>query len=175
MRELKAILLILAGLMIVACVAVEYSLGAEWPSRPDAGWSTDAVVVRTIDGDTLQVEIRRTMTVRLLDCWAPESRTRDLEEKQRGLAAKAHLEQICPPGAAVRLWIPVRNEDLAQSLTLGRALGHVWLASDDKSLSQHQVEAGHAEREKPPKPPATSSRRPVRDWHRLVASRQLAI
>jgi endonuclease YncB( thermonuclease family) len=111
---------------------------------PESGWSTPAVVTRVIDGDTLEVEIRRTVRVRLLDCWSPESRTRNAAEKRRGLAAKAHLEQLAA-GRPCQLQIPTAGDgQLLELITLGRFLGRVWIEGDDRSLSERQVEAGHA-------------------------------
>ena len=59
-----------------------------------------AVVDRVVDGDTLDVTIDLGFhtyiktRVRMEGMNAPESRTRDLEEKERGLAAKARLKEI---------------------------------------------------------------------------------
>ena len=59
-----------------------------------------AVVDRVVDGDTLDVTIDLGFhtyiktRVRMEGMNAPESRTRDLEEKERGLAAKARLQEI---------------------------------------------------------------------------------
>ena len=59
-----------------------------------------AVVNRVVDGDTLDVTIdlgfhtHIKTRVRMEGMNAPESRTRDLKEKERGLAAKARLQEI---------------------------------------------------------------------------------
>jgi len=59
-----------------------------------------AQVRRVVDGDTVDVtidcgfNIHIKERVRLSGINTPECRTRDLEEKKRGLAAKARLEEI---------------------------------------------------------------------------------
>jgi len=59
-----------------------------------------AKVNRVVDGDTIDVTIdlgfhtHIKTRVRMEGMNAPESRTRDLEEKERGLAAKARLQEI---------------------------------------------------------------------------------
>ena len=59
-----------------------------------------AIVDRVVDGDTIDVTIdlgfhtHIKTRVRMEGMNAPESRTRDLEEKERGLAAKARLQEI---------------------------------------------------------------------------------
>ena len=59
-----------------------------------------ATVLRVVDGDTVDALVdlgfstHRKIRVRLYGIDAPESRTRDLEEKKRGLAAKARLVEI---------------------------------------------------------------------------------
>ena len=59
-----------------------------------------AVVNRVVDGDTIDVTIDlgfsvwKKMRVRMEGINTPESRTRDLEEKKRGLAAKDRLKSI---------------------------------------------------------------------------------
>ena len=113
---------------------------------PPAGITTPGVLVRVIDGDTVEVEIRRTLRVRMLDCWAPESRTKDPVEKQLGLAAKAHLLDICPIGSPVTLFIPSSEGGHIDTVfSMGRVLGAVWATDGDpRDLSQRQRDAGHA-------------------------------
>ena len=59
-----------------------------------------AEILRIVDGDTVDVRIDlgfnmwHKCRVRLMGINAPESRTRDLEEKERGLAAKERLKNI---------------------------------------------------------------------------------
>jgi micrococcal nuclease len=59
-----------------------------------------AIVNRVVDGDTIDVTIDlgfsvwKKMRVRMEGINTPESRTRDLEEKKRGLAAKDRLKEI---------------------------------------------------------------------------------
>ena len=59
-------------------------------------------VDRIVDGDTLDVHIDlgysvklHKQRVRLIGIDTPESRTRDLEEKKLGLAAKERLKELC--------------------------------------------------------------------------------
>tara|TARA_R100000687_G_C6401933_1_gene142304 strand:- start:153 stop:512 length:360 start_codon:yes stop_codon:yes gene_type:complete len=60
-------------------------------------------LVRIIDGDTIDISLDLGFSVwmlkqrvRLLGINTPESRTRNLEEKALGLAAKAHLKKLLP-------------------------------------------------------------------------------
>lgn len=58
-------------------------------------------IIKIIDGDTIDVlidlgfEIYAQKRVRLYGINTPEVRTRDLDEKEKGLAAKARLEELC--------------------------------------------------------------------------------
>jgi micrococcal nuclease len=60
----------------------------------------NAIVDRVVDGDTIDCTIDlgfhtwKKVRVRMEGINTPESRTRDLEEKELGLAAKARLEEI---------------------------------------------------------------------------------
>jgi len=121
-------------------------------SAPDPGWVTHATVSRVIDGDTIDVEIKKTLRVRLLDCWSPESRmdsrlpvVERSAAKAAGQAAKRNLEQIAA-GREVIVQIPAdKDGDISHVLTMDRVLGRVWLAeSPAESLSEKQVKAGHA-------------------------------
>ena len=60
-----------------------------------------AKILRVVDGDTVDIDldlgfgvIYAKQRVRLLGIDTPESRTRDLEEKKKGLAAKERLIEI---------------------------------------------------------------------------------
>ena len=143
-------LLLVAGLGLIA-VAVG---GLE--SAPDPAWTTIGTVTRCVDGDTLEVEIRRTIRVRLLDAWAPEAKidnrlpaARQAAEKAAGLASKENLRRLCE-GQQVIVQIPTDADgDVSKVFTLGRVLGRVWLTADrSESLSEKQVKGKFATREK---------------------------
>ena len=59
-----------------------------------------ATVTKVVDGDTIDALVDlgfdtwKQVRIRLNGINTPESRTRDLEEKARGLAAKARLKEI---------------------------------------------------------------------------------
>lgn len=95
---------------------------------PPRGLTIDGVVTRVIDGDTIVVRSCVDYHVRLLDCWAPESRTRDLDEKQKGQRARRRMEELAA-GKTVRVHIP-GGDNLTELITLGRVLGRVWLRVD---------------------------------------------
>ena len=59
-----------------------------------------AKCLRVVDGDTLDAQVDlgfdtfKKIRIRLVGINTPESRTRDLEEKERGLAAKARVKEL---------------------------------------------------------------------------------
>ena len=110
---------------------------------PPLGIAVKARVVRVLDGDTLELEIEGRFKVRLLDCWAPETRTKDLEEKKKGLKAKRSLiATIARTGREVTLLVPSDGDgDISDLFTFGRILGRVWLA-DGRELSELMVSRG---------------------------------
>ena len=68
------------------------------------------VITKIIDGDTIDVDIDlgfdcwlHKQRIRLYGIDTPESRTRDLEEKKYGLAAKAFVEKFIPLGSTALL------------------------------------------------------------------------
>lgn len=138
---------IIAGLFFLGVCITMQALS----EAPPLGWTTNCRIVSAIDGDTIDVEVKRTIRVRLLDCWSPESRTTNADEKRRGIAAKEHMEAAAVGCDAV-LHVP-GGKDTKDLTTLGRVLGHVWLLRSDgkpdtESLSEMQVRAGHATKEK---------------------------
>lgn len=137
--------------VLLACVASCTITAHQIP--PETGWTVRGVVVKTVDGDTIDIEVRQVVRVRLDQCWAPESKIDDrlpkekqAAEKAAGIASKEHLKQLAD-GKEVVLHVPI-GINLKDSLTLNRVLGTVWLKGSDKSLNQLQVEGGFATREK---------------------------
>jgi endonuclease YncB( thermonuclease family) len=114
--------------------------------KPLEGFTTKAEVVRVIDGDTVDLSITRYLRVRLQDCWAPETRTRDIVEKQKGIAARSFLMTRLD-GKEVTLFIPADNEgELKDIFTFGRVIGRIFL--EDQDISSLMIEAGHASKNK---------------------------
>ena len=124
--------------------------------QPPAGLTTKVVVTNVVDGDTIDVQIIKTIRVRLKDCWCPETRTKDLEEKEKGLAAKAHIktllgEQELYFGESkykqAILHIPAdEDDDIKDILTLNRILGYIFV--DGQDVSSKMVADGHATKTK---------------------------
>tara|TARA_Y100000034_G_C6650941_1_gene284903 strand:- start:29 stop:412 length:384 start_codon:yes stop_codon:yes gene_type:complete len=114
-----------------------------------------AKLVRVVDGDTVDAMIDcgfsvfRKERIRLKGINAPESRTRDKEEKKRGLAAKARLKELIREG---------KNEFMVKTSIdkkgkYGRLLGELFLIlksnntikkANIKSYNQTLVDEGHA-------------------------------
>ena len=101
---------------------------------------------RVVDGDTVDVNINLGFDisvhkrVRLAGIDTPESRTRDLEEKKRGLAAKYRLNEILDQGSLV-----VESKEVGK---YGRVLGVLTVYPDNLDLpinvNETLVEEGHA-------------------------------
>ena len=102
-----------------------------------------ATIRRVVDGDTVDVtldlgfDILYNNRIRLLGIDAPESRTRDLEEKALGLAAKDRVKELCPVGSTVIL--KTTKDDRGK---FGRILGEIFV--EEQSVNKLLVEEGHA-------------------------------
>jgi len=99
---------------------------------------------RIIDGDTVDIlidvgfDITIKQRVRLLDIDAAEVRTKDLEEKERGLAAKDWLEkELSREGE----WIINTTKDDKY----GRILGELYLVGDPVTVNEKMINEGIAE------------------------------
>ena len=97
-----------------------------------------AEVTRVVDGDTIDVEldlgfsILMRARVRLLGIDTPESRTRDLEEKKFGLAAKDYLKH----------WIEEQEYVMIESTEKGFTLYPIPLStisSLKEGRSEHRI------------------------------------
>ena len=99
---------------------------------------------RIIDGDTVDIlidvgfDITIKQRVRLLNIDAAEVRTKDLEEKERGLAAKDWLEkELSREGE----WIINTTKDDKY----GRILGELYLVGDPVTVNEKMINEGIAE------------------------------
>lgn len=108
----------------------------------------DGIVDRVIDGDTIDIRCERVLRVRLLDCWAPETRTRNTEEKIKGISAKSYLKEIALHQRA-EVDIPIQPDArFGESMSFGRVLGRVKMLESGCDLSDVMVAAGHATKTK---------------------------
>ena len=105
-----------------------------------------AEVLRVVDGDTVDVLIDcgfstfRKERVRLHGIDAPESRTRDKEEKVRGLAAKARLQELIKNTSKK---VTIKTE-LDKKGKYGRILGVIWDKEKKKNFNKMLISEGHA-------------------------------
>tara|TARA_Y100001951_G_scaffold56791_1_gene45012 strand:- start:1549 stop:1962 length:414 start_codon:yes stop_codon:yes gene_type:complete len=100
-------------------------------------------VDRVIDGDTVDVDIHlgfnvvlSKQRVRLHGIDTPESRTRNKEEKVRGLISKEYLKNICE-SSSIRL----KSKDRGK---FGRILGVLYKDDETISINQKMCEEGFA-------------------------------
>ena len=102
-------------------------------------------LVRVVDGDTadamidlgFNVWVKERIRFYGVDTW--ESRTRDLEEKKKGLAAKDYVKDL------------LENSDEGKFVLksygvgkYGRVLADLFVKGNDKSINQLLLENGHA-------------------------------
>jgi len=106
-----------------------------------------AKVTRVVDGDTIDVildlgfDVSLKARVRFFGIDAPESRTRDAEEKMRGLESKAYVQN----------WIDGHDDKVIIETSIdergkfGRVLGRVLCPDDEcECLNDDMVEYGYA-------------------------------
>ena len=101
-----------------------------------------AKCLRVVDGDTIDAQIdlgfdtHKVIRIRLVGVNAAESRTRDLEEKARGLAAKQFV---------IDMFKKHKNSFILQSQGVGkygRCLGEIFFG--DVKLNDLLITEGHA-------------------------------
>ena len=107
-------------------------------------------ILRVIDGDTIDAsidlgfDVKIKKRVRFMGINTPESRTRDLEEKKRGLAAKQRVAELLDTATEVQL--------ISHGVgKFGRCLGEIFLDVVDgkecltlKSLNELLINEKHA-------------------------------
>ena len=103
----------------------------------------NATVTKVVDGDTIDAMVDlgfgtwKKVRIRMHGINAPESRTRDLEEKKKGLAAKARLVEMLEEN---------KNEFILVSHGVGkfgRCLGEIFLNKKENSINKQLIWEGH--------------------------------
>lgn len=133
------------------CVQSAVTTQQDERTPPKEGIVSSAVVESVYDGDTMTISIKKSFKVRMLDCWAPEIRTRNKEEKLKGIASKEYLQSLVKEGDSVLVEIPM-TENIGDSFTFGRVLAYVWKDVDGDgtldNISNEMVNNGFATKEK---------------------------
>ena len=108
----------------------------------------DVVVVKVVDGDTIDVDIDlgfgvclKDERVRIMGIDTPESRTRDKVEDLFGEAAKSRLKEIMKDGGKLITTENKHGEDMKGKF--GRILGD-FRAPDGRKVTDILIEEGHA-------------------------------
>ena len=100
----------------------------------------NAKLDRVVDGDTVDALVDlgfntwKKVRIRMVGMNAPESRTRDLEEKARGIAAKIRLEELLEEGRFI-----LESQGVGK---YGRCLGILFV--NDINVNKTLIQEGHA-------------------------------
>ena len=102
-------------------------------------------LVRVVDGDTadamidlgFNVWVKERIRFHGVDTW--ESRTRDLEEKKKGLAAKEYVKDLLTNSDEGKFSIISHGKG-----KYGRVLGELFVKGQEKSVNTLLIENGHA-------------------------------
>lgn len=103
----------------------------------------NAVVDRVVDGDTIDVTIDLGFNVwikerlRLYGLNTPETRTKDAEEKERGLKAKRYVENQVNSNQG-----KIQIQSLGKG-KYGRVLAEIWVGKNN--INELLISNGHAE------------------------------
>ena len=96
--------------------------------------------LKIVDGDTVDALVDlgfdtwKKVRIRMMGMNAPESRTRDLEEKAKGIAAKVRLEELLESGSFILQSMGVGK--------YGRCLGIIFV--DEVNVNKQLIAEGHA-------------------------------
>ena len=105
---------------------------------------------RVVDGDTIDalidvgfdIWLKKRVRFQGIDAW--ESRTRNLEEKAKGLEAKARLIELLDKVSNKPGYFRIRSHGLGK---YGRLLGEIFIMDKDDnqiSINEQLIEEGHA-------------------------------
>ena len=105
-----------------------------------------ASLVKIVDGDTIDVDldlgfavVLKKQRIRLYGINTPESRTRDLEQKKYGLAAKERLKNLLEEADQIIVKTEIDKKARGK---YGRSLGTIYVGSTN--INNLMVDEGHA-------------------------------
>lgn len=105
-----------------------------------------ASLVKIVDGDTIDVDldlgfavVLKKQRIRLYGINTPESRTRDLEQKKYGLAAKERLKNLLEEADQIIVKTEIDKKARGK---YGRILGTIYVGSTN--INNLMVDEGHA-------------------------------
>ena len=105
-----------------------------------------ASLVKIVDGDTIDVDldlgfavVLKKQRIRLYGINTPESRTRDLEQKKYGLAAKERLKKLLEEADQIIVKTEIDKKARGK---YGRILGTIYVGSTN--INNLMVDEGHA-------------------------------
>ena len=105
-----------------------------------------AKLERVVDGDTVDAMVDlgfgvwKKVRIRFLGINAPESRTRDLEEKKLGLAAKKRLHEILIKDSETPGVFKLKSHGVGK---YGRCLGELFVEGLKESVNKTLISEGH--------------------------------
>lgn len=133
---------------VLGCAAI---YGATLDAPKNNSIQVPAKVVSVYDGDTITVEFKIKANVRLLECWAPEIKTKNQEEKDKGLASKKYLEKLLQANDEIMVEIPF-DGNISNSISLSRVLANIYKDVDSDGINDNistiMVDQGYATKTK---------------------------
>ncbi len=135
MRALRSVL------VAVVCATLAAGCGgAGSPGAADDAVEANATVERIVDGDTVVLTLDGVdEKVRLIGIDTPESVDRNRPVMCFGKEATKHLDELIPPGTAIRLERDVEARD-----RYGRLLGYLYRSSDGLFVNLAMTADGYA-------------------------------
>ena len=113
-------------------------------------YTYEAKVIKVVDGDTIDAlidlgfDMHKSIRVRLVGINSPESRTRDLEEKKLGLAAKARTKELLESVSSKPGYFRIKSHGVGK---YGRVLAEIYI-QDKKgnsiNVNKKLIHEGHA-------------------------------
>ena len=113
-------------------------------AKKPASFEYNGTLVKVLDGDTIDcyidlgfdLKIKKRIRYMGIDTW--ESRTRDLDEKKKGLEAKEYTKEMLSKNDKE---FTIQSHGVGK---YGRVLGEIFIEGEDKSLNELLKDNGHA-------------------------------
>ena len=116
-------------------------------AKKPASFEYNGTLVKVLDGDTIDcyidlgfdLKIKKRIRYMGIDTW--ESRTRDLDEKAKGLLAKARNKELLEVVSDKPGYFRIKSYGVGK---YGRVLGELFVKGHEKSVNELLKENGHA-------------------------------